>query len=388
MRTIIFYTVFLLLFTACEEWNIHTYNVPSEFTPYVDKFKADAKRFGYDFDKKGLIIRFADLDNNIAGLAYYKRNPILIEIDREYWASAGNAKNGHDIKENLIFHELGHGFLQRMHDNTVLQNGDWKTMMCGDKLPNNRASNINYRGFRKEYYIEELFTRTNDVPAWSTLIPQFDNINENIILQQDFSTNSDWSIGSNSLYESSIKNGLYTFTTKTSQAFYVLNKGTLNATNDFYIEVAFKQATNQNESFGLIVGSYKEQDTPTSLHYFYQKGDNHIYIGESECLGPFIDLYSELLKPNDFNTFAIRKHNNFLYYYINDTFIYHNDLDEKIALYGTQVGFKIPGNSTLNVDYAEIRESNTDENMKAKKRNASILSIEEANEREVINWQK
>ncbi len=388
MRNFGVLVLFLLLFASCEEWNVHTYNVPSEFTPYVDKFKADAKRFGYDFDKKGLIIRFADLDNNIAGLAYYKRNPILIEIDREYWASAGKTKNGHDIKENLIFHEMGHGFLQRMHDNTVLANGDWKTIMCGDKLPNNRASNINYRGFRKEYYIEELFTRTNEIPAWSTLIPQFDNINEISVLQQDFSTTSDWTIGSNSLYESFIENGVYTFSTKSNQAYYVLNKGTLTATADFYVEVRFKLSATQQESFGLVVGSYKDGNIPTSLHYFYQKGDNHIYIGESECLGPFIDLYTETLNPNDFNTFAIRKHNNFLYYYINNIFIYHNDLDEQIAMYGTQIGFKIPGNSTLYVDYAEIRESHTAENTKAKKRNASIRSIEEANERELINWQK
>ena len=384
MRNAFFFVLVIILFSSCEEWNIKTYNVPSEFQPYVDKFKTDAKKYGYNFDDKGLIVRFADLDNNIAGLAYYKRNPILIEIDREYWASASNTKNAHDIKENLLFHELGHGFLQRMHDNTVLANGDWKTIMCGDKLPNDRASNINYRGFRKAYYIEELFTRTNDTPAWSTLIPQFDNIDENVILQQDFSSGSDWTIGSNSLYESSIENGAYTFTTKTSQAFYVLNKGTLNTSNDFYIEVRLKASAGLDDSFGLVCGSFNDGNTPTSLHYFYQKGNNHMYIGESECLGPFIDLYTEILHPNEFNTFAIRKYYNMLYYYINDTFIYHNDLDEIITMYGSQIGFKIPGNSTLYVDYAEVRENSTG----LKKRNTTELSVEKATEKKVIHWNK
>ncbi|HOU27673.1 MAG TPA: hypothetical protein PLD76_06445 [Paludibacteraceae bacterium] len=109
-----------------------------------------------------------------------------------------------------------------------------------------------------------------------------------------------------------------------------------------------------------------------------------MYIGESECLGPFIDLYTEILHPNEFNTFAIRKYNNMLYYYINDTFIYHNDLDEIITMYGSQIGFKIPGNSTLYVDYAEVRENSTG----LKKRNTTELSVEKATEKKVIHWNK
>ncbi|MBP6230835.1 MAG: hypothetical protein KA397_04170 [Paludibacteraceae bacterium] len=386
MRNLILYSLFILFCTSCEKWNIHTYEVPADFAPYVDKFKADAKRYGHNFDNKGLIVRFANLDNNIAGLAYYKRNPVLIEIDADYWSTAGKAKNAHDIKEDLIFHELGHGLLKRMHNNTVLQNGDWKTMMCGDELPNDRSSNINYRGFRKEYYIEELFTNMNEVPEWSTFTPEFENIDETAVIEQDFSSNSDWTIGENTLYESKIENGIYSFTTKSSQSFYVLNKGSVETTQNFYFEARIKVTSNETDAtVGLVYGSYKDDTNPTSVHYFYHNNKKHTYVGESECLGPFIDLYIDGIQANDFNTLAVRKKDNSLYYYINGNFIYHSDLDDVIEMYGNQIGFKIPGNSTLYVDYATVKQS---ENSGVRNRSKSTQAIEETKDIEVKKWVK
>ncbi len=387
MNRFILYILTLLLITACTEWNTHTYQVPADFTPYVDNFKTEAKKYGYDFDKKGLIVRFADLDNNIAGLAYYKRNPVIIEIDRTYWHDAGKTKNAHDIRENLIFHELGHGLLKRMHDNTVLANGDWKTIMCGDKLPNNRSPNINYRGFRKAYYIEELFTNTSDIPEWSIFSPENKEWQETTIINQDFSNSSEWTIGNNSLYESYLMDGKYVFTTKTEQAFYVLNKGAANTQDDFYFEARIRLTGNANSTYGLVCGSFKETNIPNSMHYFYKNQQKHFYIGESECLGPFIDLYIDDVNSNEYYTLAIRKDGNLLYYYLNGSFIYHNDLDEVITMYGNQLGFKIPGNSTLYVDYAEIRTINNVD-IATKKRNINNNMAIGVEEIKIPRWKK
>lgn len=385
MKNLFFYIILVLFFASCESDNL-TYNVPADFTPYVEKFKSDAKRFGLDFDDKGLIMRFADLEDNVAGLCYYEKKPIVIEIDREYWEKAGKAKNEKDIKEDLIFHEMGHGFLQRFHLNNVLNNGDWKTIMCGGELPNDRGSNINYRGFRKEYYIKELFTSTDEVPEWSTIIPDFSTVNESVILNQDFTESSNWVIGEDDSYKSEIADGNYIFTTKTTNSYYVLNGLGIDVSDDFYFETRLKIEYQEDGTFGMVFGTYDEGESSTNcaLHYYMANTTQHVYIGETECLGPFIDLYKEEFNAGDFNTLAVRKQGKILYYYINGKFIYHNDVDD-IGIEGNKFGFKVPGNCSLYVDYVKIASSDTSN---TRKLIPSVSSIKQASEINTTKWVK
>ena len=53
----------------------------------MHRFEREAASRGCFFDLKsnGLIIEFANLSNNIAGLTHFE-DPIRIEIDKNYWA--------------------------------------------------------------------------------------------------------------------------------------------------------------------------------------------------------------------------------------------------------------------------------------------------------------
>ncbi|HQG68001.1 MAG TPA: hypothetical protein PLW20_05305, partial [Paludibacteraceae bacterium] len=138
--------VFLLL--SCKD--SHAYRVDSAFSTYLYTFQSEAAKRGqvFNFQQEGLIMEFADLTDNKAGLCHYEK-PIRIEIDRTYWNDISKYAGAEYMKEDVIFHELGHGFLGREHLNDVLENGDWKSMMCGGQKVNNRAWNINYRGIRR-----------------------------------------------------------------------------------------------------------------------------------------------------------------------------------------------------------------------------------------------
>ena len=131
------------LLTSC---NDDEYRVGSEFSEYLNRFDSLATKHGRNLDIKssGLIIEFADLKDNTAGLTHYE-DPIRIEIDQKYWTDISKTAGADLMKEDLLFHELGHGLLRRSHLNSTLENGDWKSIMCGGDKVNDSAWNINYR---------------------------------------------------------------------------------------------------------------------------------------------------------------------------------------------------------------------------------------------------
>ena len=143
----------------------HEYNVDQEFARYVAQFEQEAAKRGQSLNlqTQGLIIEFANLKDGKAGLCHYEK-PIRIEIDRTYWNAIGKKNGGDLMRENLIFHELGHGILNRKHLNSTRENDDWKSLMCGGTKVDNRTWNINYRGMRRTYYVDELFDESTPMP--------------------------------------------------------------------------------------------------------------------------------------------------------------------------------------------------------------------------------
>ena len=75
--------------------------------------------------------------------------------------------------EVLIFHELGHCVLGRLHQNDYLPNGDPKSLMIQNELDqyacvydlsgDNDCNNL----FKREYYLDELFDPTTPTPDWA-----------------------------------------------------------------------------------------------------------------------------------------------------------------------------------------------------------------------------
>src|ERR1035437_3275505 len=169
LRTAYFLLLVVTLgLASCKNSSEH--RVGSEFTVYVQRFQDEATKHGQNLDivNGGLIVEFADLKDGVAGLCHYEK-PIRIEIDRTYWNAIDKFADADLMKEDLLFHELCHGFLGRKHLNSTLENGDWKSIMCGGDKVNNRSWNINYHGVRRAYYLNELFNESTSAPDYSSL---------------------------------------------------------------------------------------------------------------------------------------------------------------------------------------------------------------------------
>jgi len=80
----IFILLITLIVTSCGDPN--EYRVEPVFAEYVQRFELEAAKRGKDYklQTEGLIIEFAKLKNDQAGLCHYE-DPIRIEVDSIYW---------------------------------------------------------------------------------------------------------------------------------------------------------------------------------------------------------------------------------------------------------------------------------------------------------------
>lgn len=367
-RHIVFFaTILALMLTSCKESSTDVHSVEPEFEEYIQRFFAYAEQYGTPIADKNIIMKFKSGMGSTAGLCHMNYIPITIDINEGYWITFAGSTIETEIKEDLIFHEMAHGFLRRDHDNTVLKNGDWKTMMLGDALPNGRSSNINYRGMRKEYYIKELFTQTTEVPSWSTYVPDFSKVVESEYYHATPANEKNWLKGTTDKYSAYIENSTYIYKNTTDNSSYVplLNstEGTsiLDVTGDFYFEAEAKISSTSvvDHSGGIGFANYTNPDAIIEpLHYMNASSKKLIGIGENSCVALFVQLYTELYTPDEFNKLAIRKKGDTLFYYINNTFLYHNDLT-KIPVKGSSFGFTVGGHCQLTVKDVVIKTAGT-----------------------------
>lgn len=358
------FCISVLVFTSCKESSLDVHNVEAEFEPYIQKFFTDAERYGTPISDKNVVMKFANLTDGKAGVCYMNRIPVYIEIDRDNWNNLVGP-NASNEKEDLIFHEMGHGFLRRLHDNTELQNKDWKTIMCGDELPDGRGPNINYRGMRKEYYIKELFTNTSEIPQWSTYKPDFSHLQESVVLNATSSTPKNWYIVSTETIESKIDGDHYLISNKGENGVYIPLKGNsgsdsiFDVTKDFYYEANVKFTSDVVKTPSCGIGfSNKKPGSPdvNPMHYFDFTNAKYINIGENSCKFPFINIFKDAINPDGYTKLGMRKHNDTLFYYVNNEFLYHNDLTD-LPVQGYNFGFIVSGNTTLTVEYATVKST-------------------------------
>jgi hypothetical protein len=141
------YLILSLLFVATSCFNTGMdddySSIDHEIKPYVDQFVIEAHKRGIEINTQYLKIGFGD-PGDCAGKTYY-RNAIII-IDR-------NTPNWKNAKQNTVWHELGHLYLNRGHKDCTLDDGTACSIMnSGIKTPKINDSN-------RDYYLNELFTR-------------------------------------------------------------------------------------------------------------------------------------------------------------------------------------------------------------------------------------
>ena len=357
-----FLSLIVLFQLSCKD--SHEYRVDTEFTQYLQRFEDEAAKKDkyFDLESTGLIIEFANLKDNIAGLTHYEQ-PIRIEIDKTYWNEIKGYQGEDLMKENLIFHELGHGLLNRDHLNTTLENGDWKSIMCGGTMVDNRNWNINYRGMRRTYYIDELFNESTPAPEFSsnTLLEDTTGFVEKLFLSFDDEEHAGWPIKDSNSYTTSINEGKLQFQSKEDKLYLVFAKTGIDIQSDFSYELTLKyESTSDENYYGILFGylSTGNSDGSTDpIEYFSIDNKQSMYVGNRS----WYSYYTELKKPsiikNGDNKLKIVKIGDLLYYFINNVYEYCSEMETIES--GDSFGFIVPPNGTVLLDNFKISKRNS-----------------------------
>jgi hypothetical protein len=174
-------SVLIFTFSGCKQNNdpapIPT-EIQDDFKIYVDRFITEGALRGIKVDLSGYKVSYGDTLKYFCGYGFYDKKQVIIRLD--CW------KNITDLdKEILMFHELGHAYLGRLHNNNLLDNGDYKTMMFNG---NQFGLYSGYTPEKRKYYLDELFNSSTSNPTWAT------QKNKSTIIFQDSisATSNNW----------------------------------------------------------------------------------------------------------------------------------------------------------------------------------------------------
>lgn len=358
----------LVFVSACKDLN--EYRVDSAFTIYLQRFEseASARQRTYDVQSTGLIIEFANLDNGNAGLTHYE-DPIRIEIDKTYW-DAISLKAGADfMKEDLIFHELGHGLLRRSHLNSTLENDEWKSIMCGGTKVNNRSWNINYRGLRRSYYIDELFDESTKAPDFGSiqLLNTVDTMGYKTQLYLSFDTENKQDAGfeiiKNELYETSIDSARLKFQSFVDQTYLVFAKAPspINIQNEFSFECTIEyRSTSWDAQYGLVFGTRPDGTYPAakeSIEYLSINNNKRMFVGNRTWYSFYTELTKSNINRGGKNKLRVAKVGTMLYYFINNVYSYSTEIEAQEV--GNYFGFMVPPRGTVYLNNFIVSQKNT-----------------------------
>ncbi len=119
---------------------------------YFRSFEEEAADRGIDIDINALRItgEISDLEGpSVAGQCNYNsRRPNHISIDSGFWRFAPQ-----NVREMIVYHELGHCVLYRGHSEATLANGICASIMRSGS----EGCRDNYTSRTKSFYIDELF---------------------------------------------------------------------------------------------------------------------------------------------------------------------------------------------------------------------------------------
>ncbi|MDP4237890.1 MAG: hypothetical protein Q8904_00275 [Bacteroidota bacterium] len=354
---IFFYSIFFFL-TSCKDSK--EYRIDSSFTDYLQRFENEGSARGRTFNPQanGLIIEFGNLSNGDAGLTHYE-TPIRIQIDKTYWDAISKTKGADWMKEDLIFHELGHGLLGRKHLNATLENGDWKSIMCGGTKVDNRSWNINYRGIRRSYYLDELFDESTPSPGFASMQLPVDTTGyaEKLFLSFDTEAkvNAGWPITEDAKHKTSIDNGRLCFQSKIDSVFMVLASTSLDVLSNFSYQLTLQYPSgNSTDQYGIIFGSVPSgSDVGTDpVEYFTVNNNQKMYMGNRTWYSFFTELTIPAIVAGSKNTLKVVKIGTMLYYFINGIYCYCSEIE--VTSSGSQFGFLVPPKGTVWVDNLQI----------------------------------
>ena len=166
--TIYIISLFLVVITACKKESPRVFQVPESVIIHFEAFQEEAQKRNMDLETDNLIVQLSDSaiinnGNYACGIAFGNltgdfQNTIRIDTQCLAWRHSPQAR------EILLFHEFAHVFLDRLHTEETLPNGDWKSIMTGQNwLVTDFYVND---ALKREYYLDELFDPAVEVPEW------------------------------------------------------------------------------------------------------------------------------------------------------------------------------------------------------------------------------
>lgn len=178
MRSVSVFTLLLLFLTlSCRptpkvEPEPKQYSVPAGVEPFVETFRKMAQQRGLSIPTDNLIIVFGTPQaQDVCGQCFRQAGQtprITLSANAFCWQNA-NAEE----REALVFHELGHCWLNRDHRADRFPNGVYASLMNPDDVDvyavcrypiNDDACD---KRPRRSYYHDELFDPATPAPAWS-----------------------------------------------------------------------------------------------------------------------------------------------------------------------------------------------------------------------------
>lgn len=114
-----------LALTACEKNKI--YNVDPAIQPYVDRFTRASNEVDHPIVVDNLVANIKTLSNpQWAGQCDINNETPTVSLSAAWWPTFNDS-----MREQLVFHELGHCVLGRQHNNDVDQYGVPVSIMYG-----------------------------------------------------------------------------------------------------------------------------------------------------------------------------------------------------------------------------------------------------------------
>jgi len=302
MKRVLFILSLIVVFQNCRKnpdiGASGEYLVDPAFEPYVQEFIAEGAKRGQtiDFSDSGLIVEFSDGSVQTAsGFCYVGEHHVV--IDKSEWTSLSE-----DVRGFLLFHELGHCELDRGHKNEKFSNDVWQSIMRGSPLQGTEVwIPIPFFGFRKDYFVDELFNPNVSSPAWA---------NPNFALTDIPASEKE--------------------VVQTLENISRVNERVSNISGDYEIKIDFNRIKERTNRTKLIWGN-------TTEHYyvdiFPDQGFNvsGYFIGvhqENKDNGLFYSKNVININSDELKEIIIRSEDGFEKVFMNGEFIFHIDPQE------------------------------------------------------------
>jgi hypothetical protein len=150
MKSIIIISALILVSCYSGMDDDYTYVDPA-IRPYFDDFVRQAAARGIEIDTFGAKVCFGPMnEEGRQGYTSYRYNQVFIDSSSYKWKTC---------PETIVFHELGHLFLHREHDNYRV-NYNPTSIMDSQEIP----EYVLGRPELREYYLDELFDPNTRLP--------------------------------------------------------------------------------------------------------------------------------------------------------------------------------------------------------------------------------